>query len=156
MWDKPAKGEALPWSWAEERLRTAETYWLSTVSAGGRPAVRPVWGVWLHDRLFLSLGSSTSWRNLQAGNGAVTVSLGDAVEVVIVDGTAGVEDDERVLADMCDAYNPKYAWNFELGSLPGVILRVEPDVVIAWKTVPVEDCTWDMEFPDASGRWVRG
>ena len=153
MWGGPAKGAELPWSWAEERLREAVAYWVATASPEGRPTVRPVWGVWLHERLYVSLGSPTTIRNLREGSGAASVHLGDDLEVVIVDGTARAEDDADVVGDVCEAYNAKYAWNLDPENLPGPILAVDPATVTAWTTVPVEQCTWDMTFPDAHGRW---
>lgn len=35
----------LPWSHAEQRLRDARRYWLTTVRADGRPHATPLWGV---------------------------------------------------------------------------------------------------------------
>ena len=72
----PADGsgaELLPWSWAEERLVSARSYWICTTRADGRPHAMPVWGVWLDGGLWFSTGrSSQKARNL-ARSAAVVV-----------------------------------------------------------------------------------
>ena len=47
-------GDLLPWSWAEQQLVTARTYWIATTRPDGRPHCRPVWGVWLPDGFWFS------------------------------------------------------------------------------------------------------
>ena len=49
---------ALAWSWVEQQLRDAGTYWV--VSNGpAHPSARPVWGIWHDAALHLSIGSPT-------------------------------------------------------------------------------------------------
>ena len=43
----------LPWSHAAALLERAPNYWLATVRPDGRPHVTPVWGAWVHGRLYL-------------------------------------------------------------------------------------------------------
>jgi hypothetical protein len=58
MFGAPAPpGELLPWSWAQQRLETARTYWIATTRPDSRPHCRPVWGVWLPDGFWFSTGS---------------------------------------------------------------------------------------------------
>ena len=42
----------LPWSFVSERVDAAKNYWVCTIGANGDPHARPVWGVWVDDRLF--------------------------------------------------------------------------------------------------------
>ena len=87
MFGSPAPpGELLPWSWAQQRLVAARTYWIATTRPDGRPHCRPVWGVWLPDGFWFSTGSLAR-RNLVA-NPQVTVHLDSGTEVVIVEGAA--------------------------------------------------------------------
>jgi hypothetical protein len=144
-------GAALPWDWARGRLESAADYWLTTVDRSARPSTRPVWGIWSERRLLLSVGSTTHWRNLDA-NPNVGVTLGDAGEVVILEGTAAVEDDHDALRRFIDAYNPKYGWNFTLETVGGVV-AITPTVVLGWLTGPVDVDAQD-DFPIASSRWV--
>ena len=75
----------LPWSWAEERLARAETYWIATTRSGGRPHLMPVWAAWHAGRLWFEGGATTRRaRNLEQ-NPAVSVGIelpGDGAVVV--------------------------------------------------------------------------
>lgn len=83
----------LPWSWAEERLERARSYWLSTTRPNGSPHAMPVWGIWL-DRavLFDTHPLSQKARNLECDPHAV-MHLESAEDVVILEGTVEVEED---------------------------------------------------------------
>ena len=57
----------LPWSWAEERLRSSRNFWVSSTWPDGRPHAMPVWAVWLDGALYFSTASnSAKARNLLA------------------------------------------------------------------------------------------
>jgi hypothetical protein len=66
-------GQLLPWSWAEQRLVAARTYWIATTRPTGRPHCRPVWGVWLADGFWFSTGSLA--RHNLAANPQITLHL---------------------------------------------------------------------------------
>jgi general stress protein 26 len=142
---------ALEWSWAVERLERAEDYWLVTVGSGGRPAARPVWGLWMDDRLYLTLGSSTHHRNLEARD-EVTVHLGDAHDVVIVEGRATFLHDRPTLERLVERYNPKYRWDFTADTT-GAVLDVAPRAVLAWIAAPTSEAKASA-FPMAGSRWT--
>jgi hypothetical protein len=150
FWDQPAKGDELPWDWAAERLVEARDYWLVSNRADGRPTVRPVWGIWQDDRLLLSVGSTSHWRNLQTSS-EVTVSLGDAAEVVIVEGSASVELERTAIERYVEVYNAKYDWNFTTDTAGGIV-SVAPKTVLAWVSGR-PDVTAQDDFPLASSRW---
>src|SRR3954471_19142670 len=89
--------EALPWSWAAERLAGARNFWVVTVSGAGRPHALPVWGVWGDDWAFAFSCAPTARkaRNL-AANPAMTVMTESTVECLSVEGRARpVETGER-------------------------------------------------------------
>ena len=97
----------LPWEWVEERLVSAHNYWLATVSADGRPYVRPVWCVWRDGSLvFTASRSSRKVRNLLASP-AVSVQLELVREVVVVEGDAAEQEPSE---DILAAYVAKYDW----------------------------------------------
>ena len=150
FWGQAATGDELPWEWARQRLERAADYWLVTVGADGRPVTRPVWGIWRDDRLLLSVGSTSHWRNLRAHQD-VTVSLGDAAEVVVVEGRATVEEDGATLDGYIDAYNQKYARNFTRETAGGTV-SVAPTTVLTWISGP-PDVNAQGGFPLASSRW---
>jgi len=146
----------LQWSDVSARLAASETYWVVNVppGRGGVPAPRPVWGVWLHDRLLLSVGSSSLWAGLSASP-ACAVHLGDAIDVVIVEGRArrfGGPFDDYVRA-----YNEKYSWTFAVDDEQFVVngtIEVVPSRVLAWTGATAAESSSDMTFPAAAGRWV--
>ena len=155
MWRQEKTDVApIPWADVAGRLAAAETYWLVTVPGRGVPAPRPVWGVWLDDRLVLSVGSTSAWSGI-AANPSVAVHLGDAIDVVIVEGTAG-----RASAPFdayVAAYNEKYSWDFKADDEMYVVngtLEVEPAAVLAWTGATAAESSADMTFPSAAGRWV--
>jgi hypothetical protein len=150
FWGRAATGDELTWEWAQQRLEEAADYWLVTVDAAGRPVTRPVWGIWRGDRLLLSVGSTSHWRNLRARQD-VTVSLGDAAEVVVVEGRASVEEDDATLDAYVEAYNQKYAWSFTRETAGGAV-AVDPTAVLAWISGPPDVNAQDT-FPLASSRW---
>lgn len=93
--DTPA-WEALPWSWAAERLVRNRNFWVVTASAAGRPHAMPVWGVWDDgDRRFMFSCSPNARkaRNL-AANPRCVVAVDGTVECVSVEGTAAALHDE--------------------------------------------------------------
>jgi hypothetical protein len=153
LWGKAPAGSpaALPWSWVVEQLQVTEDYWFVTAASHG-PNPRPVWGLWLDDRLLLSVGSPTHVHNLRESN-RVAVHLGDAHDVVIVEGTAHQETDEHELARLLPPYNQKYDWNWEPGQDIGAIFAVNPAVVLAWRAAPNEDAQTS-PFPLAAGKWT--
>ena len=153
LWGKPpAQAPApLPWSWVVEQRQENEDYWLLTAGTSG-PAARPVWGLWLDDALRLSVGSPTHCRNLSESS-LVTVHLGDAHEVVIVEGTARREESEHQLARLVPPYNQKYDWDWQPGQDVGPIFVVDPKVVYAWRAAPNEDAQ-TAPFPLAAGKWT--
>src|SRR5437879_3229535 len=87
MWGSERDAPAIPWSDVEARLMAAEEYWLVSVQGNGTPTPRPVWGVWMDERLLLSVGSTSHWRAI-VPHPEVAIHLGDAVSVVIVEGRA--------------------------------------------------------------------
>lgn len=129
-------------------------YWLNTVTGMGQPIPRPVWGTWHDDHLMLSVGSVTHWHNIvDGGREKVSVHLPSDTEVVILQGRATVVDNPSVLGPFCEAYNAKYQWIFEPTTTEPVV-QLDPDKVIAWTTLPAEQCTPEMDFPDTAARWT--
>ena len=98
----------LPWSWAEERLAGSHDFWLATVTPRGVPHLMPVWAVWQEGRLwFSSANGSRKARNLGA-EPRCTLSTGNPVEPVVVQGRAHRVTDPAALTAMLAAENAKY------------------------------------------------
>src|SRR5262245_42071216 len=105
------EGEGLfPWSWAEERLRDARTYWVADGRANGAAHVAPVWALWFDDAVVFS----TSPESRKAANlardprGVVTVEHGD--DAVIVEGVVEPFDESR-RAEYVREYAAKYQFD---------------------------------------------
>ena len=157
MWGEEKRDAAvMDWPSVEARLAASETYWVVNVppGRGGVPAPRPVWGVWLDDRLLLSVGSSSVWKGL-AADPACAVHLGDAIDVVILEGRA--RKFTGPFESYVGTYNEKYSWSFTADDPAFVVdgtVEVVPSVVLAWKGATAADSSSDMTFPSAAGRWV--
>jgi hypothetical protein len=126
LYGKPSQLAPLSWEWVDGQLRSAGTYWVVSASAG-HP--RPVWGVWLADRLHLSIGSPVLIREL-ARDPTLTVHLDSGTDVVIVEGATqpGAVTDDVVVA----AYSAKYGSDYEVAQF-GDLTQVVPVTVIAWQ-----------------------
>ena len=135
MFGSEPDAEPLAWSWVDDQLTFAGTYWFCTTidpdpNGMNYPHPRPVWGVWLDQILHLSLGSPTLRRHIGRHPG-VTVHLDSGVDVVMLEGIALGSSDlttERAIA----AYDAKYDWSYDVDQ-HGLFTRVEPDFVLAWR-----------------------
>lgn len=128
MYGAAADLEPVDWARVDEQLTSAGAYWLVT-SGSEIPHPRPVWGIWHSDALFLSIGSPRLAAGAVAGR-PVTVHLGSVNDVVIVEGTAGGTADD---AQLLDAYNQKYDWDYTVAEY-GPLVRITPSKVIAWRS----------------------
>jgi len=102
----------LPWSWAEEQLRSSHNFWLATHWPDGRPHVMPVWAVW-HSRtlLFSSSLHSRKARNLAADPRCV-LTTEDSQNPVVVEGVAELLSAPADRREYLDATNAKYGTNY--------------------------------------------
>jgi hypothetical protein len=133
MWGGAAEGSDLEWSWVEEQLAAAGTYWVVPRAAGhSAPHPRPVWGVWVDDALLLSVGSPVVAREI-AQEQDVTVHLDSGTDVVILEGRAAVAPDDATVASFVAAYDPKYDWSYDVAEY-GPPTRVEPTAVFGWRS----------------------
>jgi PPOX class probable F420-dependent enzyme len=119
----------LPWSWAEERLVSSRNYWVVSLCPDGSPHAMPVWGVWHAGALwFSSSKQSRKARNL-AADPRCTVTVEDAMNPVIVEGTAELVTEPEALARLLALENAKYTTNYTIELLDPDInsaLRVRP------------------------------
>ena len=86
--------DALPWTWAEQRLVANRNYWVVTATVSARPHAMPVWGVWLpeRDRFWFSCSpNSRKARNITE-NPQCAVTVDDTVECISVEGRARIVD----------------------------------------------------------------
>ncbi len=140
----PNEGRGLlPWSCAEERLRSSWNYWISTVRAGGRPHAMPVWGVWEAESFCFSTASgSRKARNLGQDPRCV-VTTESAGEAVILEGAAELESGIELLERVSRAYGAKYPMGYPPDSH---VYRVWPELVFGFVEA-------ESEFLGAATRW---
>ena len=92
-----------------EKFTTAEACWFSSTRPDGRAHLAPIWHVWHAGRIYV-VTQETSVRSQNiAHQPAVSLSLPDAVNVLIVEGTA------RVTPEQKDALNPVFKAKYDLG-----------------------------------------
>jgi nitroimidazol reductase NimA-like FMN-containing flavoprotein (pyridoxamine 5'-phosphate oxidase superfamily) len=139
----------LPWSWAEARLEAARNYWVSSISSGGAPHVRPVWAVWLDGGLYFSSGSRIR-TNLER-HPAVSVNLESGDECVILEGRVNVLLDEPMTRRVAVAYSAKYHWDMQ--PKPGEFLELKPRRAFGW-VVDGSGLDGGALFSATSTRWV--
>lgn len=147
--------QALPWSWAAQRLTGARNYWVVTVSATGRPHTLPVWGVWddAEHRFCFSCGPRSRKAKELAVNRQVSFAPEDTVEAVSVEGTAVIVEDETRRERWIERYLTKY--RPISAELSGDFLRenliVEVTAERAFAVIERDD-----EFATRATRWRLG
>ena len=129
--------DLLPWSYVEERLIPARNYWVSTITASGRPHLRPVDGVWVDGALCFGGSPETRWvRNLER-NPAISVSLPSDEDAIILEGTAEqITDASHPLAALTIAASrqkyPQYYTEGQDGPPPVPFWAFRPSRAYAW------------------------
>ncbi|HET6874299.1 MAG TPA: pyridoxamine 5'-phosphate oxidase family protein [Acidimicrobiales bacterium] len=129
-------GDLLAWSWAQGRLESERHYWVATVGPYGRPHVRPVWGAFVDDRLYLSVGAA-GFRQVDERRD-VSVHVDSGVDVVIIDGVAERVGDQAERRSVSEVYNPKYGLELDADF---VNFRVSLSVVWGWRDGDVNTAT---------------
>ena len=157
----PSDAEGLlPWSWVEERLDAAATYWIGTTRPDGRPHAVPIWGAWLDDTFYFEGSPDTRRGRNLAHNPAVVVHLDRGDDVVIVEGTAEeIGRPARSLATrLAEAFARKYRAKHGYAPKPdtwdeGGLYAVRPSLVLAWSDFP--RTTTRFRFPAGGSRSAR-
>lgn len=102
-----------PWPAGLERLRAAETFWLSTVRPDGRPHVTPLIAVWHARALWFGTGPEERKAKNLAENPSCVLTTGcsDLVEGafdIVLEGRAELVTDDAVLEPVASAFAAKY------------------------------------------------
>jgi nitroimidazol reductase NimA-like FMN-containing flavoprotein (pyridoxamine 5'-phosphate oxidase superfamily) len=111
-----------PWADVRQVLESAETSWVTTVRADGRPHVTPLVAVWLDDAVYFCTGPTEQKAVNLRSNQNVVLTTGcntwDKGLDVIVEGTAERITDESKLARLAKAWATKWDghWHFEVGN----------------------------------------
>jgi hypothetical protein len=122
-------GAPLPWSWAEQQLVGARSYWVTTIASSGKPHVRPVWAIWRDDTVQFSTGARHA-ENI-ARDPRVTVNLDSGDDCVIVEGTAEATTNVALRTAFAAEYSTKYEWEMTVDFVD-VLYIVRPRIVLGW------------------------
>jgi Pyridoxamine 5'-phosphate oxidase len=138
---KAVPGELLPWDVVEGWLAASRNYWICTTRPDGRPHAKPVWGIWLGDRVLWGTSpESVTGRNL-AASPAVVVHVESGDETAILEGEFAFERDPEVIARFIAAYAEKYHHELDLDEAYGL----RPRSCLAWT---------EADYPNTATRWV--
>jgi PPOX class probable F420-dependent enzyme len=131
----------LPWDEVVSRLQRAQTYWVITVAADGRPQVTPVWGAWLAGAAYFSCRDDIQkTRNLRQ-DPRVTLHLDSDQDVVVVSGIAGRVEDPALERRITQTMRAKYGAAVipdTAAELHGTYYEVRPTRVLAWANFPLD------------------
>ncbi len=141
--------EPAPWAVAEERIRAAGTWFLTTVRASGAPHVTTLLAVWSSGALHFCTGTGEQkYRNL-THSPEVALATGDGRADgdmdLVVEGTAVRVTDEDRLRELAGAWVETHGefWRFEVrdgafhhGGDPAHVFAVTPQKVLGFATSP--------------------
>jgi general stress protein 26 len=131
---RPKGKSFVEWSHVEERLAKDRVYWVASVTAEGRPHVRPVDGLYVDGRLWVGGSPKTRWVQSLAGNKAVTVHLDGVDDLVIVEGDAETvtDIDDGLARRLADESNAKFGYGMTPDSYKQGAIAIRPRKIIAW------------------------
>ena len=145
----------LPWSWAEQRLSHSKNYWVVTLCPDGRPHAMPVWGVWDRARELFWFTSSVRSRKARnvSSDGRCVVTTEDALNPVVVEGTAEMTIDTDDIRSMLALVNAKYSTEYSLDFMNPTVnatIRVRPHwaFALAEEDFSGSPTRWSFEGPE--------
>jgi hypothetical protein len=153
IFNQTAPGPTKPWSWAENLLTSATTYWLVTTSPDGVPHSRPLWGIWQRNTFWFSSQNRSGEFLKTNPRASVNLQLGE--DVVMVEGRCsrviGV-DDISVLAEGVEA---KYHWTLTVSDdhvhtqfgQRAPVFQLTPERVYGWEGLAGWESATRWDFP---------
>lgn len=108
--DAEPGAEPLSWEEVRQRFDAERWYWVATAGPDGRPHVRPVLAVWVHDKVYSTTSPGAhKGRNLQARPECSIAARAPAIDIVIEGATSWLGD-RNLLEQIATAYDSKYGW----------------------------------------------
>lgn len=121
-----------------EKFTAAEACWFSSTRPDGRAHLAPIWHVWHAGRVYVVTQSTAVRARNIAKQPAVSLSLPDPMNVLIVEGTARVTPEQKEA--LRPIFKAKYDWDFTNDNPYNQIIEVTPRKILAWGS-------------DGEGRW---
>ncbi len=130
------RGSVLEWSWVQDKMYSARSYWVVTTPKSGPPHPMPVWGVFVDDVFYFSTPSTSLKARHMARTGEAAVHLESADVVVILKGDTRAASEPALLEQLGKAFFHKY--NIEIvGKFPDqVMFSFRPRKAFAWQGFP--------------------
>ncbi|MCC6453433.1 MAG: pyridoxamine 5'-phosphate oxidase family protein [Caldilineaceae bacterium] len=122
-----------------ERFAQAEACWFSSTRPDGRAHLAPIWHVWHEGRIYVVTQPQSVRAHNIAQQPAVSLSLPDPVNVMIVEGTARAVSEQA--AALAPLFKAKYDWDYSEDNPYNLIIEVTPRKIMAWGGT------------DGEGRW---
>lgn len=128
----PETNESLvSWEFVSEQMLHSRHYWITTVSKNGRPHAVPVWGIWYENRFHFEGGLHTAWGQNILRTPQIAVHLPSAHQVVIVEGTAHIIQDDAIDIDTWNMLDSTFQNKYEVDK-GSPYIYVMPQKVLAW------------------------
>lgn len=138
----PNDSPTLAWESVEARFKASLHYWISTADTDGNPLARPIDGVWVDGALYFGGHDDARWRRNLRANPHACLTLEDAENVGILEGS--VDDlvpDEALALTLGDEVTAKYEWGADARDMyRGGVCRFRPRAGHAW-TLLFKDAT---------------
>ncbi|MFE4449646.1 pyridoxamine 5'-phosphate oxidase family protein [Streptomyces sp. NPDC056796] len=117
---------------ALDRLEKDQDAWVATASADGVPCLVPLWFVWDRNTLLLATRRTNPTAVNVTPSGQIRVTVGNARDVVLIEGTAEVVEGTDLPTASGDAFAEKLNWD-PRGHPTWVYLRITPYALKAWR-----------------------
>jgi hypothetical protein len=147
------------WNDAVDKLRTADTYWLTTVRPDGRPHVTPLVAVWHDDALFFCTGPDEQKAKNLAGNSNCILTTGCNTFKgfdLVVEGRAVPTTDDARLRRVAEAYSSKYQGPFRFEVADGAFVNGEGGKALVFQVVARKALAFRKDEVFSQTRWVLG
>jgi general stress protein 26 len=113
-----------------EKFAEAEACWFGSTRPDGRAHLAPIWHVWHAGRAYMvTQATSVRARNI-AEQPAVSLSLPDPMNVLIIEGMARPAPEAQVA--LGPHFKSKYNWEFATDNPYNLIIEVTPRKIMAW------------------------
>ncbi len=130
------KGSVLEWSWVQDKMYSARSYWVVTTPTSGPAHPMPVWGVFVDDVFYFGTPSSSLKAKHITRTGEAAVHLESADMVVVLKGAARTESDPAVLEMLANAFVHKYKVEI-VGKFPDqIMIAFSTRQAFAWQGFP--------------------
>jgi Pyridoxamine 5'-phosphate oxidase len=128
----------VPWATTQKMLEKAQSYWLVTIDADGKPHLVGQWGAWIDDRWYFEGGADTKWARNLAREPRIAMGAESGTSAVMIEGRAErlSSVDRPTAVRITKQYGTKYGRTYKYRPKPeqwekgGYVLM--PSKVFAW------------------------